>query len=89
MSFAQQRLDDVCEIIMGQAPSGGAYNAEGNGWPLIAGAGDFGEIYPDSNRAASSKYTLFALSIGCKLPRWWKSMVPERANCVYGIYALT
>jgi type I restriction enzyme S subunit len=37
---------------MGQAPSGDAYNTDGVGWPLIAGAGDFGEIYP-----AAKKYT--------------------------------
>lgn len=41
-----QRLDSVCDISMGQAPSGDAYNYDGVGWPLIAGAGDFGEIYP-------------------------------------------
>jgi type I restriction enzyme S subunit len=41
-----QRLDRVCEISMGQAPSGEAYNDEGSGWPLIAGAGDFGDLYP-------------------------------------------
>jgi len=46
------RLDAVCEISMGQAPDGETYNDEGNGWPLIAGAGDFGEHHP-----APKKYT--------------------------------
>jgi type I restriction enzyme, S subunit len=41
-----RRLDDVCELVMGQAPSGEAYNSDGRGWPLIAGAGDFGETTP-------------------------------------------
>jgi type I restriction enzyme, S subunit len=41
-----KRLDEVCEIIMGQAPSGEAYNVDGNGWPLLAGASDFGESAP-------------------------------------------
>lgn len=45
MSVAQ-RLDKVCEIAMGQAPNGDAYNFDGKGWPLIAGAGDFGKFYP-------------------------------------------
>ncbi|MFJ8720741.1 restriction endonuclease subunit S [Streptomyces sp. NPDC093269] len=40
------RLDELCTIIMGQAPSGDSYNDEGLGWPLIAGAGDFGETLP-------------------------------------------
>ena len=41
-----RRLDEVCDIVMGQAPSGDAYNTDGVGWPLIAGAGDFGDAYP-------------------------------------------
>jgi type I restriction enzyme S subunit len=47
-----RRLDDICDVIMGQAPSGGAYNNDGIGWPLIAGAGDFGEVFP-----VAKKYT--------------------------------
>ena len=47
-----QRLDSVAEITMGQAPAGESYNADGNGMPLIAGAGDFGEVHP-----APKKYT--------------------------------
>ncbi|WP_157653795.1 restriction endonuclease subunit S [Burkholderia ubonensis] len=41
-----KRLDSVCEITMGQAPSGDTYNNSGEGLPLIAGAGDFGDLYP-------------------------------------------
>ncbi len=44
------RLDQVCEITMGQAPSGDAYNDDGEGWPLIAGAGDFGDLYPSPKK---------------------------------------
>jgi type I restriction enzyme S subunit len=47
-----RRLDEVCTIIMGQAPSGEAYNFDGEGWPLIAGAGDFEGTTP-----APKKYT--------------------------------
>ena len=43
---APRRLDEVCDVLMGQAPSGAAYNVDGEGWPLIAGAGDFGSEYP-------------------------------------------
>ncbi len=49
---ALHRLDEVCDVVMGQAPSGEAYNTEGRGWPLIAGAGDFGETKP-----AAKKFT--------------------------------
>jgi type I restriction enzyme S subunit len=37
---------------MGQAPSGDAYNSDGEGWPLVSGASDFGDTYP-----APKKYT--------------------------------
>lgn len=46
----QQRLSQCCEISMGQAPNGEAYNFDRKGWPLIAGAGDFGDLYPDAKK---------------------------------------
>ena len=50
-----QRLDSVAEITMGQAPAGDSYNVDGNGMPLIAGAGDFGDVHP-----APAKHTTAA-----------------------------
>lgn len=46
MSSRLIALSEVCEIIMGQAPVGSSYNDKGEGLPLIAGAGDFGELSP-------------------------------------------
>jgi type I restriction enzyme S subunit len=40
------QLAEVCDITMGQAPSGETYNDTGVGLPLVAGAGDFGDLYP-------------------------------------------
>ncbi len=45
-----QRLDAVADITMGQAPEGESYNLDGEGLPLIAGAGDFGEIHPEPKK---------------------------------------
>lgn len=42
----QVRLGDVCDVNMGQAPEGSSYNDQARGLPLLAGAGDFGEISP-------------------------------------------
>jgi type I restriction enzyme, S subunit len=39
-------LGEVCHVVMGQAPSGTSYNQVGEGLPLVAGAGDFGDVYP-------------------------------------------
>ncbi len=50
--FPTKMLSAVCDISMGQAPKGDSYNATRSGYPLIAGAGDFGELTP-----APKKYT--------------------------------
>ena len=50
--FPTKILSAVCDISMGQAPKGDSYNATRRGYPLIAGAGDFGELTP-----APKKYT--------------------------------
>lgn len=46
------RLDSVCDIIMGQAPAGDEYNDQGEGLPLLAGAGDF-----KNGRPVAKKFT--------------------------------
>ncbi|SDH76503.1 restriction endonuclease subunit S [Roseospirillum parvum] len=46
-------LSDVCDISMGQAPKGTSYNINGNGYPLLAGAGDFGDLTPVSSKFTS------------------------------------
>ena len=43
-------LKEVCIITMGQAPPGTSYNQQGLGIPLIAGAGDFGELSPQAKK---------------------------------------
>ena len=50
MNYPKIRLDKVCRITMGQAPSGDSYNFEGEGLPLIAGAGDFGKETPEPKK---------------------------------------
>jgi type I restriction enzyme S subunit len=44
------RLSDVCDIEMGQAPIGSSYNHTGEGYPLLAGAGDFGAEFPQATK---------------------------------------
>lgn len=45
---------------MGQAPDGESYNAEGEGLPLIAGAGDFGSEFPKAKKFTSAPTKLCA-----------------------------
>ena len=43
-------LREVCNVVMGQAPAGSSYNTNGIGLPLLAGAGDFGEMFPSPSK---------------------------------------
>ncbi|MBI4499855.1 MAG: restriction endonuclease subunit S [Gemmatimonadetes bacterium] len=43
-------LGAVCDVVMGQAPPGESYNSSGDGFPLLAGAGDFGTLEPQPKR---------------------------------------
>ncbi len=49
-----QRLDNVCHVIMGQAPDGTSYNDRGDGLPLLAGPGDFSEGVPRAKKWTSA-----------------------------------
>jgi type I restriction enzyme S subunit len=55
--ISTKRLNQVASIIMGQAPAGESYNTTGDGWPLIAGAGDFkdGKLAPVKYTSQASK----------------------------------
>ena len=44
--YPSSALSEVCNISMGQAPNGTSYNTAERGYPLIAGAGDFGDLAP-------------------------------------------
>jgi restriction endonuclease S subunit len=49
-SYPTKRLGDVAQIVMGQAPEGCDYNTTGDGLPLIAGAADLGEEFPNPKK---------------------------------------
>jgi type I restriction enzyme S subunit len=51
-------LSAVCVVVMGQAPPGSSYNTAGNGYPLIAGAGDF-----SGGRPQVQKFTVAPTSL--------------------------
>lgn len=54
MTVQKLPLGDVCRIEMGQAPDGESYNDTGDGVPLIAGAGDFGDSSPEPKKFTTS-----------------------------------
>lgn len=40
------RLDEICNLNMGQSPASDSYNQEKDGLPFFQGNADFGELYP-------------------------------------------
>ena len=47
-------LQEVAKVIMGTAPPGASYNTDGDGVPLVAGAGDYGDITPEPKKWTTS-----------------------------------
>ncbi|MHB8483356.1 MAG: restriction endonuclease subunit S [Nitrospiria bacterium] len=47
------RLADIADILMGTAPSGDSYNQSAIGYPLVAGASDFGIDHPRAKKFTS------------------------------------
>lgn len=43
-------LGEVAQVIMGSAPPGETYNEIGRGLPMIAGAGDYGDEFPEPKK---------------------------------------
>lgn len=47
-------LKAVAQINMGTAPPGNTYNTSGDGIPMIAGAGDYGDVFPKPKKWTTS-----------------------------------
>ncbi len=54
MSWPVVALKTVCDIQMGSAPKGETYVELDNGIPLVAGAADYGEIYPSPKKSTTA-----------------------------------
>ena len=48
------RLNEACEINMGQSPDSNSYNENGEGLPFFQGNADFGDVYPKTSVMARS-----------------------------------
>lgn len=53
MSWPIVKLAEVCDIQMGSAPKGSSYTGLSEGIPLVAGASDYGELYPLPKKATT------------------------------------
>lgn len=49
----EKTIGDLIQLIMGQSPKGDTYNDQGEGLPLLNGAGDFTAGFPEASRYTS------------------------------------
>lgn len=61
MTLPSVALAEVCSVSMGQAPDGETYNDKGDGLPLIAGAGDFGDLSPEPSKFTTAPSKISAV----------------------------
>lgn len=53
MNWSMVKLAEVCDIQMGSAPKGSSYTELSEGIPLVAGASDYGALYPLPKKATT------------------------------------
>lgn len=46
-TWMEARLDEICEVILGQSPPGSSYNTDGIGLPFFQGSAEFGDLFPE------------------------------------------
>src|SRR5882724_6054176 len=51
--WTSARLDEVCDVILGQSPSGDTYNTTRQGLPFYQGKTEFGDLYPTPRKWCS------------------------------------
>ena len=52
--WKRARLDEACEVILGQSPPGNTYNFDGEGLPFFQGKAEFGDYYPTAVKWCSA-----------------------------------
>ena len=86
------RLEDVCEINMGQSPDSSTYNNEGIGLPFYQGNADFGEVFPTPRMYCSAPQKVAHegdILISVRAPIGALNMAKETCCIGRGLAALT
>ena len=90
-SWRSSRLEDVCEIILGQSPPGDTYNTVGNGLPFFQGKTEFGEYYPTPRKWCSTPTKIAEAEdvlISVRAPVGPTNLCPTRACIGRGLAAI-
>lgn len=87
-----KRLDEVCNLEMGQSPSSGSYNEEKKGVPFFQGNADFGDMYPKTRIWCDEPKKIVepgTLLISVRAPIGALNFVKERSCIGRGLAGIT
>jgi len=85
------RLDEACDVILGQSPPGTTYNTEARGLPFFQGKAEFGDLYPKPVKWCSQPSKIAErddVLISVRAPVGPTNLCPERACIGRGLAAL-
>lgn len=91
VSWRIRRLDDVCEIILGQSPPGSTYNTSGDGLPFYQGKSEFGDFYPIPKKWCSAPTKIAEAEdvlVSVRAPVGPTNLCPSRACIGRGLAAI-
>ena len=85
------RLDDICNVLLGQSPPSSTYNETGEGLPFFQGKREFGELYPNVQKWCSEPRKVAQegdVLISVRAPVGPTNICPEIACIGRGLAAL-
>src|SRR5439155_2421519 len=85
------RLDEACEVILGQSPPGESYNTQAKGVPFFQGKAEFGKLYPQPVKWCTQPSKLAQkddVLISVRAPVGPTNLCPQQACVGRGLAAL-
>jgi type I restriction enzyme, S subunit len=85
------RLDEACDVILGQSPPGTSYNTDAKGLPFFQGKAEFGDLYPKAVKWCNQPSKIAEkddVLISVRAPVGPTNLCPDRACIGRGLAAL-
>jgi type I restriction enzyme S subunit len=90
-SWRKARLEEVCDIILGQSPPGDTYSSDAKGLPFFQGKTEFGDYYPTPRKWCSAPTKIAEAEdvlISVRAPVGPTNLCPSRACIGRGLAAI-
>lgn len=90
-NWKHARLDEACDVILGQSPPGNTYNTVGDGLPFFQGKAEFGEMYPTAVKWCSAPTKIAEAEdvlISVRAPVGPTNLCPSKACIGRGLAAI-